>query len=174
MAKRANEIETVSETYPDTGTVRILTVTDTDQYAMLERWYFDTFPAVAEDSASIHAQIVANILSTNPDDVLDLRETLDSASDMIGKPIMLHGIESVMPSSYGGIFAVVTYQPFDISTQRPFGDVDRMSIGSPQMLAQLAVLHQNGRLPAVVKVAPIKKGGSAGKNAPLYFRRVDY
>jgi hypothetical protein len=165
----------VNVSEPETKSVRIVTITDTNEYQVMQDWYMDEFPAVAEDSSMIHAQIVSNILEQGADSVLDVREALDSAGNWIGKPIELEGIESVMPSSYGGIFVLLRFRPYDITTKKPFGEVERMAVGSPQMLAQLHVLHAAGKLAGCAcKVVPIKKGGSNGRNAPLYFRRVDY
>lgn len=160
---------------PEPKTVRIVSVTDSDEYQLMQQWFMDEFPAVAEDSSMVHAQIVGNILATSVDSVLDVREALDSAGNWAGKPIAIECVESVMPSSYGGIFALLRFKQFDVSTGKPFGNDERMAVGAPQMLAQIAVLHREGQLSGLVcKVVPIKKGGAPGRNAPLYLRRVDY
>lgn len=173
----AEEAEVVETTPAPSRHVRILSVTDTDEYELLTNWYLETFPAAGDaGSADVHARIVGGIMALDDnEDPLAVAESLDSASDWIGIPIVLQGVQSVMPSDYGGIYAVVEFARYSVDSRSAQGPTMTMTVGAPQMLAQLQVLYRRGKLHgAVCKVAPIKRGGKQGRNAPLYFRPVDY
>lgn len=144
-------------------------ITETEEYRSMQAYFWNNFPAVAEDNVEVNRQIVTNILSTNVDDIFDMAETLDSAMKWSHKPIMVHGIDAVMPSKYGGIYVRI-----NLSLLHGDGEIHRVNIGSPTLLAQLAVLSANDRLPFECKIVPISGGGKEGRNPPLYFRRLDY
>lgn len=173
MLPRQSKTTTPAVVDEDTMLAAPTTVVDTREYQNLAQWYWDTFPALAQDTAMVHTQIMQRLLTDfddDPETVLDVPETLDSASLWTHKALRLHGIESVMPSSYGGIYVVVRVSKLDDKS----GEVFNFALGSPTLLAQLATLYRGGKIPCDVKIVPIKKGGREGRNPPLYFRRVDY
>lgn len=133
----------------------------------LEQWYYDNFAAELMAPEDVQNQIVDNLLGMDADSILDVRETLDSGTTWAYKPIILHEVEAVLPSPYGGIWVRIGI--VDTAT----GAKHSVAIGSPTLLAQLKVLHDAGRLPAEVKIVPIRKS-KEGRNPPLYFRRWDY
>lgn len=182
--RKSNEVVAIDDNNdvveaPPSRHVRVLTVSDSDQYELLANWYLETFPAEGDaGSADVHSRIVGGIMALGEDDdPLSVSESLDSASDWIGIPIVLEGVQSVMPSDYGGIYAIVEFQRYSVDSHAPVGPQQTMTVGSPQMLAQLQVLFRRGKFVnggVACKVAPIKRGGKQGRNAPLYFRPIDY
>lgn len=140
-------------------------VTDTPAYLKVQEYLWDNFPAAAEDSTTVYESIIESILAAP--DALDLPETLDNATKWAHKPITLLGVESVMPSRYGGIYVTVAVADDN-------GEVNTITIGSPTMLAQLVSFAKADRFPLDCKIVPIRNGGREGRNPPLYFRPRGY
>lgn len=141
----------------------------------LQQWYLDNFPATAFDPVIAQQAIIANILQTDAADVLNLKESLDSARVLQNRPLQFVGIDSVMPSDFGGVYLVCTIVLLDE------GEKKQISIGSPTILAQLKVIYehdadptQTPMLPLECKIAPIRRGGKNGHNPPLYLRPLNY
>jgi len=129
-------------------------------------WYVDQFGASAdlEDTTAAIDAIVRGILDS--DDPLAVSETTESATDIIGRAIRVERIVSVSDSDFGGVYAriLVTFLAGDRA-----GEQNIVSVGSPNILAQLKVLHEKGRLPVECRVTPVAKA-KPGKNPALYLR----
>ena len=138
------------------------------QSAALVEWFTDTFPTSAEDTFMIQARIVDKILATSADSILDMDEGLPSANDLIRVPLEITDIDSVMPSSYGGIYIVLKARNLET------GEIFSFAAGSPTILAQLKVIYEAKKLPIECKIMPIARGKKDGKNPPLYLRKLSF
>lgn len=148
------------------------------QPRQLQQFFIERFAAAINDPAVVQRSIVENILGTDAEDVLDMAESLDSASTVKGRPLMFTGDFTVLPSEYGGIYLACDIVMVDE------GEKKTINIGSPTILAQLAVIVAQDEkrkaageasvFPYECKIAPIRRGPKRGRNAPLYLRRLTY
>lgn len=160
-------VQNVGTAFPPDVNGDVAAVVQSAPYQEMVGWYFDEYPANSESPGMVAASIIQNLLGTSADDILDVPESLDSAGKWTHKPIRLVGVDSVSPSAYGGIY--VRVDVVDMMT----GDKDRITVGSPTMLAQLMVLVKAGKLPLDCKIVPVKRAVE-GRNPPLYFRSLKY
>jgi hypothetical protein len=159
--KDTNQPATSVVTNPDAAMM-------TAQPRHLQLWFVERYPSSIEDPLSVQRRIVENILATDADSVLDVKESLDSAGSLVRRPIRIEEVESVLPSTYGGIYLQVRITTLDD------GEVRLVNFGSPTILAQLKTLIDAGKLPIECKVVPVARGGRDGRNPPLYLRRISY
>ena len=162
------EMTTEVNEYPEPSRGVSVTVSESAQPAELQTWFYDNFAALAMDPNAVARQIASNISHLEGESVLDVKESLDSASVIEYEPIRLLGVNHVSPSSFGGIYIVL-----DIVLLNT-GETTQVTVGSPTLIAQLKALITGNALPIECKIVPIRRGGKDGHNPPLYFRRLNY
>ncbi len=154
--------------YPEPSRAVAVMVSESAQPAELQTWFYDNFPALAMDPNAVARQIASNISRMEGESVLDVKESLDSASAILYEPIRLLGVNHVSPSPHGGIYIVMDVVLLNT------GERTQVAVGSPTLIAQLKALITGNALPIECKIAPIRRGGKDGHNPPLYFRRLNY
>ena len=144
-------------------------VVESKEYQAIATYFWDEYPAVAENTGQVQVEIIGNLLELSGLDVLDSPESLDSAGKWAHKPIRLMGIVQVIPSTFhaGAIYARCSV--VDLVT----GETETINVGSPTMLAQLKALSEAKAFPLECKIVPVKRSRE-GRNPPLYFRRLNY